>query len=222
MVLLMPSGWSDRFPRWACRLGSREAVSNSLGVSSRMLLFLTPRHWPEAAMLPWNQQKTNPPPAALARTGTHRLFVPNQQLPMLPGGQETMLGTQGSPQILGWISTPSDIPCFVWRKAQNVCITAASWAGRLQGCQSSPPSPAVLALCWLPSGNGFSSPSGGTEICPTPDTFCHLPRCPWGCSEMTWKLPGYWLFLGQRWLRCRVGVGSTAGHPDPCCCLQGY
>lgn len=75
---------------------------------------------------------------------------------------------------------------------------------------------AVLALCWL------SSPSGGTKVCPTPDTSCHLPRRSWGRSEMTWDLPGYWLFLGQHWLHCGVGADSTASRPDPCCSLQGY
>lgn len=68
----------------------------------------------------------------------------------------------------------------------------------------------------------LSSPSRGTQACPTPDTSCHLPRHPRGCSEMTWDLPGYWLFLGQHRLRCGVGADSSAGHTDPCCSLKGF
>lgn len=106
MALLMPSGWSDHFPHWACKLGSRRAVSSSLGVSSRML-FLTPRQWPKAARLPWNQQKTNPPPAVLADTRTCRLFQTSSCW-RYQADRRTVLGAQGSPWILEWISTSSD------------------------------------------------------------------------------------------------------------------
>lgn len=77
---------------------------------------------------------------------------------------------------------------------------------------------AVLALCSLPSGDGFSQAQMGD----TGMSFHRHPLSPWGCAEMTWHLPGYWLFLDQHWLHCRVGTDSTAGHPDQCCSLQGY
>lgn len=83
----------------------------------------------------------------------------------------------------------------------------------------SEPLTVVLVLCCLPSGNGFSwAQVWGTWACPSPGTSCHLPKHPWGCSQVTWDLPGYCSLLSAG---CTAGWGQTAllailTHVVPC------
>lgn len=148
MALLMPSGWSDRFPRWARGLGSRGTVSTSLGVSSRMLLFLTPRQWPEAATLPWNQQKINPPPAARLAQGHTDCSKQTSSCWCYQAERETMLGAQGSSWIFS-LQTHSLLCLEEDSKYMHRCCLLSQQTAGLSELR-------LFYLRWLPCRNGFS------------------------------------------------------------------
>lgn len=163
-------------------------------------------------------EKINPPPAALAHTGTLKIVCSKPAAADVARMTGNHAGNSGLSSYIGMDIHPSRHSSLFLEEGSKY-VTAAFWADSLQGCQNSQPSSrSLLTSKW----KRFLSNPGGGQACPTPDTACHLPRCPQGCSEVTWDFPGVPSVPVSAWLHCGVGAGGTSSQPDPCCSLQGY
>lgn len=146
--------------------------------------------------------------------GSHKDMqtVPNQQLLTLPGRQENRAGSSGLSLDIGMdIHLFRHIPCFVWRKIPNTCITAAFWANRLQSCQNSDLK-TILALLTSMWKRLLSNPS----VCVLDGVTKYIP--PQRPPQMS---PGLlWDDLGPSWpmllpIRLQESLLSPAGSAWP-------